>query len=418
MDLIRQRIRDAARLREAEARRRVLTPVGERRPGRVVIDGRELVNFASNDYLGLALDPRVTAELRRAAGTLGAGAGASHLLGGHQEAHAALEAALADWTGRERALLFSSGWSAALGAIPALIGGGDTCVQDKLNHACLLDAAILSGARLSRYPHLDVHGAHRQLQLAGPEGGQRRARGEAPAARLLVTDAMFSMDGDLAPLPALADLATRFGAWLMVDEAHSLGVLGPAGAGLTVASTLDATRVPVLMGTLGKALGGFGAFIAGDAELIEHLINAARSWLFTTALPPTLAAATAVAVDLARREDWRRERLQALGGRLASQLTGLGFSVGALPGPIYPLIVGDNARALALAAALKAEGFLVPAIRPPTVPPGTARLRVSLTADHAPADIDRFCAALARAMGQLPPPELPPPPLPGAIHAR
>lgn len=418
MDLIRQRIRQAAQLREQEARRRVLVPVAERRPGRVVVDGRELINFGSNDYLGLALDPRVTAELRRAAGTLGAGAGASHLLGGHHEAHVALEAALAAWTGRERALLFSSGWSAALGTIPALIGEGDACVQDKLNHACLLDATLLSGAKLLRYPHLDMHGARRQLQLAGPEGGMRRARGEGPPARLIVSDAMFSMDGDVAPLPALADLATSFGAWLMVDEAHSLGVLGPAGAGLTAASGLPAARVPVLMGTLGKALGGFGAFIAGDAELIEHLINSARSWLFTTALPPALAAASAVAVDLARREDWRRERLRELGGRLASQLTQLGFSVGALPGPIYPLLVGDNARALALAAALKAEGLLVPAIRPPTVPKGAARLRVSLTADHSPADVDRFCTVLRRALGQLPPPELPPPPLPGQTHVR
>ncbi len=349
------------------------------RAGRIVIDRRELIDFGSNDYLGLAQHPQLLEALRGAATV---GARASHLLGGHREEHAALEAALANWLGYPRALLFSTGYMAAIGSLFALLGRHDLCLQDRLNHACLLDGARLAGADLQRYEHLDVQDAARLLRCAP----QRRA--------LLVSDGVFSMDGDIAPLAPLAALAQRENAWLMVDEAHGLGVLGPQGRGACAALGLQAAEVPVLMGTLGKALGGFGAFIAGSELLIDTLINGARTYIYTTALPPALAQVLCVAVELARAADEPRAHLQQLIGHFRAGALHQGWSLLPSATPIQPLLIGDSAAALNLAQRLEAAGCYCPAVRPPTVPIGSARLRISLTAAHHIADVDHLLGAL------------------------
>ncbi|HEX7769735.1 MAG TPA: 8-amino-7-oxononanoate synthase, partial [Dokdonella sp.] len=266
----------------------------------VVIGGRRLLGFAGNDYLGLARHPRLVEALASAARDWGVGATAAHLLGGHRDEHAALEEDLARWTGRERALLFSTGYMANLGVLAALLDGDDLCVQDRLNHASLLDAARLADCTLKRYVHADVDSAARQLA----------SHAGAPA--LLATDGVFSMDGDVAPLAGLAALCSREGACLMVDDAHGLGVLGPEGAGSVAEAGLSPAQVPILMGTLGKALGVAGAFVAGSAALVDDLVQSARSFVYTTAMPPALAAATRASVAIARFEGWRRERLRCL----------------------------------------------------------------------------------------------------------
>lgn len=361
-------------------RRRALAD-GPATPLRVV-DGRPLVCFASNDYLGLAAHPEVRAAFEDGARVYGVGAGASHLLGGHSAAHQALEEDLAAHVGRPRALLFSSGYVANLGVAQALLGRHDTIHTDRLNHASLIDAATLCRARHLRYRHADA--AHLEQRLAGA------SRGRA----LIATDAVFSMDGDLAPLPALADLAHRHGAWLMVDDAHGLGVLGATGAGSTEHFGLGPDRVPILMGTLGKALGTCGAFVAGEDALIETLIQHARGYVYSTAPPPALAQATRAALALARAEPWRRERLQALVARFRRGAAQLGWTLAPSATPIQPLLVGDARRAVELAATLADAGLYVPAIRPPTVPRGGARLRVSLSAAHTDAQVDALLVAL------------------------
>ncbi|OZB61932.1 MAG: 8-amino-7-oxononanoate synthase [Lysobacterales bacterium 14-68-21] len=354
------------------------------------IEGRRLLGFCSNDYLGLAQHPQLIAAFKRVADDEGVGSTAAHLVCGHRREHAMLEEALADWTGRERALLFSTGYAANLGALQALLGGVDgvLCVQDKLNHACLIDGVRLAGGELKRYPHADVDGAARQLA----------SRPGAPA--LLATDGVFSMDGDVAPLAALAALAAREGATLMVDDAHGLGVLGAQGAGSVAAAGLGAAEVPVLMATLGKALGCAGAFVAGSAALIEGLTQFARPHVYSTAMPPALAAAALAAVRLAREEDWRREKLAALVARFRRGAAELGLPLMASTTAIQPLLLGDAEAALAASHALEAQGLLVAAIRPPTVPVGQARLRITLSAAHEEAHVDRLLAALER----IPPP--------------
>jgi 8-amino-7-oxononanoate synthase len=347
-------------------------------------DGRRLLAFCSNDYLGLAQHPALVAALKQAADDSGVGSGSAHLISGHRRQHAALEEALAEWTGRERALLFSTGYMANLGSMQALLQRDDLCVQDKLNHACLLDGAQLAGATLKRYPHADVDGAARQLAS------------QCEAAALLATDGVFSMDGDIAPLPELAALCRREGATFMVDDAHGLGVLGPQGAGSVAAAGLGQNEVPVLMATLGKALGCSGAFVAGSASLIEGLVQSARTYIYTTAMPPALAVATLAAVRLAQAEDWRREHLQALIARFRHGAAQLGLPLMASPTAIQPLLLGDAEAALAASAALEQQGFLVTAIRPPTVPQGKARLRITLSAAHQEADVDRLLEALSR----------------------
>jgi 8-amino-7-oxononanoate synthase len=347
----------------------------------VTIDGSEYLSFSSNDYLGLAADPRLTAAAHAAADRFGNGAGAAHLLHGHCHLHQMLEEALAEHTGRERALLFSTGYMANLGAVQALAGAGDTVLQDRLDHASLLDAARLSGARHGRYPHARVEALEPRLA---------RGRGR----KLVLTDAVFSMDGDRAPLAELAACCQRQDAILMVDDAHGYGVLGSDGAGSVAAAGLGDDEVPVLMATLGKALGCFGAFVAGDATLIDHLINHARSYIYTTALPPAVAGAALCALGIVREEPERRQRVLALATRFQTAAAQIGLRTVASTTPIQAVILGDAETALAAAEALAERGLLVPAVRPPTVPEGAARLRVSLSAAHTESDVDRLVDAL------------------------
>jgi 8-amino-7-oxononanoate synthase len=352
--------------------------------------GRRLLAFCSNDYLGLAQHPQLVAAFKRVADDEGVGATAAALICGQRAEHAALEEALAAWTGRERALLFSSGYTANLGVLQALLSGAQgiggepaVCLQDKLNHASLIDGAALAGAPLKRYRHGDTSAAARQLA----------SRPGAPV--LLATDGVFSMDGDVAPLRELAALCRRERATLMVDDAHGLGVLGTHGAGSVAAAGLTQREVPVLMGTLGKALGCHGAFVAGSAELIDGLMQRARPYVYTTAMPPALAAAALAAVHIARADDWRREKLQQLIARFRLGAGQLGLPLLASTTPIQPLLLGDARAALAAALHLEQRGLLVSAIRPPTVPAGSARLRITLSAAHEEEHVDRLLDALA-----------------------
>ncbi len=371
--------------RSAAGLARVLRTVSEAHHARVVIDGRQLISFASNDYLGLAGHPAITAALVDAAARWGVGATAAHLLGGHRAPHAALEAELAAWIGYPRALLFSTGYMANLGICGALLDSGDVAVEDKLNHACLIDGVRLVGATLRRYVHADVASARRQLIAA------------SGAAALIATDAVFSMDGDLAPLSDLAALAAETGATLVVDDAHGLGVLGVDGAGSVSAAGLGPLAVPVYMGTLGKALGGFGAFVAGEVDLMDGLLQFARTYVYTTALPPALAAAVAAAVAVARHEHWRRDKLAVLVRHFRRGAAARGLALLPSDTPIQPVRIGDAAAATRIAHALEQRGFYVPAIRPPTVPAGQARLRVSLSALHAESEVEALLDALVDA---------------------
>jgi len=359
---------------------------------KVVIDGRQYVAFCSNDYLGLANHPAVIAALARGAERYGAGSGASHLITGHSRAHHELEESLAAFTGRPRALLFSTGYMANLGALGALAQRGDRVFADRLSHASLIDAVLLAGGRLRRYPHSDA--AQLQAWLR---------RGDSSGQRFVITDGVFSMDGDLAPLPRLATLAREQRAWLMVDDAHGLGVIGPGGRGSLGHFGLGVGDVPILVGTLGKAFGTFGAFVAGSEELIETLIQFARTYIYTTALPPAVACATSAALTLAQAEEWRRERLHALVMRFNRGADQLGLAVrnpaAADPvTPIVPLIVGEPEDALAASAALQQRGLLVSAIRPPTVPRGSARLRLTFSAGHTEEQVDKLLDALAEVL--------------------
>lgn len=357
----------------------------------VIVDGRRLVNFSSNDYLGLANHPQVIAALQQGAERYGVGAGASHLVCGHSRAHHRLEEELADFTGRDRVLLFSSGYLANLGVIPALTGRHGTVFEDRLNHASLLDAARLAGARLLRYPHRD--GAALERALA-----------DSPAVdRMIATDGVFSMDGDIAPLVELASTARRHDAWLMVDDAHGFGVLGPEGRGSTAELGLTQNEVPILLGTLGKAFGTFGAFVAGSAELIEFLLQQARTTIYTTALPPAVAEATRCALRLSRTETWRRARLTALIEHFREGARQLALPLLPSNSPIQPVLIGDNEAVTAIGERLLEAGFLTGVIRPPTVPPGSARLRITLSANHGFEHVDRLLDTLAGLRAAGPP---------------
>ena len=375
----------AASKREADGLYRRLRTVDAGDGRYATVDGRRYLVFGSNDYLGLAHHPGVVAALGRA---VQAGSGAAHLVNGHTREHAALEEALAGWTGREKALLFSTGMMANAGVMQALLGSvaGSISIQDRLNHASLIDGARAAGAELRRYPHGDADGAARQLAL---HPGQ---------AALVSTDGIFSMDGDIAPLATLAGICRGEGALLHVDDAHGLGVVGPQGAGSVVAANLGMADVPVLMGTLGKALGTAGAFVAGSASLVEGLVQFARSYIYTTAMPPALAAASQVAVGLARAADDRRARLASHILRFRTGAGQLGLALLPSSAPIQPLILGEASVASAVANALAAEGILAAAIRPPTVPVGKSRLRLTFSALHEPSDIDRLLDALDRAV--------------------
>lgn len=354
----------------------------------VVVDGQPLLAFCSNDYLGLANHPQVIAAWQAGAERWGVGGGASHLVVGHSTPHHQVEEALAELTGRPRALLFSTGYMANLGAITALVGQGDTVLQDRLNHASLLDGGLLSGARFSRYLHNDAVSLASRLD-------------KAVGNTLVVTDGVFSMDGDLADLPTLAAVAKARGAWLMVDDAHGLGTLGNQGGGVVEHFGLGVEEVPVLIGTLGKACGTAGAFVAGSEELIEALVQFARPYIYTTSQPPALACATLKSLELLRRETWRREHLAALIRQFREGAQQIGLQLMDSPTPIQPIVIGDSAQALRLSRMLRERGLLVTAIRPPTVPAGSARLRVTLSAAHSEAQVQLLLNALAECYPQL-----------------
>ncbi len=349
----------------------------------VVVDGRPMLGFCSNDYLGLAADPRVAEAFRQGIERWGCGSGAAHLVTGHSRAHQQLEQELAEFTGRERALLFSSGYMANLAVITTLLGRGDAIIEDRLDHASLVDGARLSGARLLRFPHADLEAARKQLQTGTGE-------------KLLAVDGVFSMDGDLADLPALAALCRQQDAWLMVDDAHGLGVLGAHGGGSLEHWDLNARQVPVLMGTLGKAFGTAGAFVAGSGDLIETLVQKARTWIFTTALPAAVAEATRASLRIVQEESWRRERLQELVAKFHEGIVQLGFASPPSMTPIQPLIAGSAETALEWSGLLAEQGILVTAIRPPTVPRGSARLRITFSASHTDEQLQRLLTALER----------------------
>jgi 8-amino-7-oxononanoate synthase len=364
---------------------------------RLRVDGREVIAFCSNDYLGLADHPKVAEALVEAARRWGTGSGAAHLVSGHCSEHRLLEEALAEFTGRPRALLFSTGFMANLAAIGALTGRGDRVLEDRLNHASLLDAGLASGARFARYAHCDPAALENWLGANLPgavRGGAKRNRLRANFRTLVATDGVFSMDGDVAPLPELASVCRAHHAWLMVDDAHGFGVLGATGRGSLEAAGLTAADVPVLMCTLGKALGVFGAFVAGSETLIETLIQRGRSYIYTTAMPPALAAATRAALAVQAEESWRRERVLAHAARFRAAAVALGFELLPSDTPIQPIVTGSETAALAASEALLAAGFWVPAIRPPTVPPGRSRLRITFSAAHGDEDVDRLIAAL------------------------
>ena len=354
----------------------------------VMVDGERLLAFCSNDYLGLANHPEVVAAMQQGSAKWGVGGGASHLVIGHSTPHHELEEALAEFTGRPRALLFSTGYMANLATVTALVGQGDTVLEDRINHASLLDAGLLSGARFSRYLHNDSESLAKRLQ-------------KACGNTLVVTDGVFSMDGDLADLPAICAEAKQRDAWVMVDDAHGFGPLGATGGGIVEHFGLGIDDVPVLVGTLGKAFGTAGAFVAGSEELIETLIQFARPYIYTTSQPPAVACATLKSLELLRSEHWRREHLNRLIARFRQGAAEIGLSLMDSPTPIQPILIGSSERALALSAALKARGILVGAIRPPTVPVGSARLRVTFSASHGEAQVEHLLDVLAECWSRL-----------------
>jgi 8-amino-7-oxononanoate synthase len=355
--------------------------VGGPRGAWLSVDGRRVLSFCSNDYLGLASHPDLIAAAQRALADSGVGAGASALISGHAAEHELLEQRLAGFVGLARALYFSTGYMANIGVVTALVGRGDTVFSDELNHASLIDAARLSRADVEVYPHRDL------ARL-----DERLARCPSPT-KLVASDTVFSMEGTLAPLRGLLELCERHDAWLLLDDAHGFGVLGRGGRGALSQSALASPRV-IYMATLGKAAGVFGAFAAGDAAVIEWLVQRARSYVYTTGSPPALAAALVESLRLVEHDEWRRTRLREHVARLRTGLAGLPWKLAPSDTPIQALMVGSNALALELMDALLAAGIWVPAIRPPTVPAGTARLRISLSAAHETEDVDRLVEAL------------------------
>lgn len=379
--MLRERLREDLRRLDAAALRRTRVTHASPCTPHSRIDGEEMLSFCSNDYLGLAAAPEVAAALADAALAWGSGAGASHLVSGHCAVHDELETRLATFAGYERALYFSSGYMANTGTIPALVGRGDAVFGDRLNHASLVDGALLSRATLHRYPHLDLAALEHALAHSNA------------TRKLIVTDGVFSMDGDVAPLAQLLALAERFDAWLLVDDAHGFGVLGPQGRGTPAEAGLSTWRL-IYVGTLGKAAGTAGAFVAGNAEVVEWLMQKARTYIYTTAAPPALAAATLKSIELIEAGDGRRAHLAALITLLRSELALTRWKLLPSRTPIQPVCIGDNAETVAVSHALRKTGMRVPAIRPPTVPAGSARLRISLSAAHTSDDVRRLAAAL------------------------
>lgn len=345
-------------------------------------NGRSLVNFSSNDYLGLANHPALIEAAVAAAHKTGVGSGSSHLVVGHHSYHHQLEQALAQRTGREAALLFPSGFSANIGTLSALTDRYDEVFQDRLNHASLIDGARLSGAKLNRFRHQDLTHLEQLLMRS-------KAR-----RKLIAVDGVYSMDGDMAPLKELTALAKQYNAWLMVDDAHGFGWLGETGGGITDAMSLDQDAVPILMGTLGKAVGTYGAFVAGSQDLIDYLVQFARPYIYTTATPPLVAAATLASLQVLNDESWRRDHLRHLIALFREQAKVHGLPLMDSSTPIQPLLTGSADVALRLSQALLQRGFLTVAIRPPTVPQGASRLRITLTAAHTAAQVEQLIAVL------------------------
>lgn len=349
----------------------------------VTVAGKSYLNFCSNDYLGLANHPAVSKALCQAAGRYGTGSGASHLICGHHREHHELEQELAEFTGRPRALLFSTGYMANMAVVTSLLGKADAVFEDRLNHASLLDAGLLSGARFQRFLHNDI--VNLENRLVRSDGTRK----------LIAVDGVFSMDGDSASLEGLAACARRHDAWLMVDDAHGFGCVGPDGRGSVAARRLTPDDVPVYMATLGKAIGTAGAFVAGSEALIETLIQFGRSYIYTTALPPAIAAATRASLQLLRSESWRGERLHCLIKAFKRSASDLGLPLLPSSSAIQPLLVGPADAAVQLSVALQRAGILVAAIRPPTVARGQSRLRITLSAAHSDQHLDQLLNALA-----------------------
>jgi 8-amino-7-oxononanoate synthase len=383
MPVFSSRLRDLLAQRRSEGLYRQRLVLESPQGPKVILAGRQYLNFCSNDYLGLAAHPQVVASFRKAASQYGVGSGASHLVCGHSEPHHKLEIALAEFTGRPRALLFSSGYMANLGTLSTLLAAGDNVFQDRLNHASLLDGGLHSGARFRRFPHNNSAALERKLCAA---------KGDS----LVVVDGVFSMDGDVAPLAELSQLCARQSAWLMVDDAHGFGVLGSSGAGSLEAANLSVGEVPILMATLGKALGTAGAFVAGSELLIEALIQNSRNYIYTTALPPAVAAASLTSLQLLRSESWRRQHLADLIGRFRRGAEQLGLPLMPSSSAIQPLSVGRASAALELSEQLRQRGLMIGAIRPPTVAPGTSRLRITLTAAHSVEQVEFLLEQLAQ----------------------
>jgi 8-amino-7-oxononanoate synthase len=352
------------------------------------LDGRRLLNLSSNNYLGLAGHPEVRAAAAEAAERYGAGAGASRLVSGTGPLHEALEQGIAGFKGTEAALLFNSGYNANVGVIPEMVGEGDVVIGDELNHASLIDGCRLSGASKRVYSHLDPDSLEHHLKAACESFPRGR--------RLVVTDTVFSMDGDLAPLPEITALCERYDAALMIDEAHGTGCLGLGGRGAAVHMGVEG-RATVTMGTLSKALGGFGAFVAGESTVRQYFLNTARSFIFTTALPPAVVAAALAALAVLRREPELVCRLQENGGRLREQLRALGFDTLRSETQIVPVLVGESQTALEFARCLRDEGVYAVPIRPPAVPVGKARVRASVMASHSGGDLSIAVEAFGRA---------------------
>jgi 8-amino-7-oxononanoate synthase len=380
--------RDELERRRAGGLRRSLRHVDGAQGTHLDIDGRRVLSLCSNNYLGIADHPALAAAAARAARDLGVGAGASRLISGSMRVHQRLEERLAAFKGAERCLLFTSGYHANLGAIAALVRDGDAVFSDALNHGSLIDGCRLSRAAVHIYPHGDVDGLAEQLRSA------------TASRRLIVTDSIFSMDGDAAPLAAICDLAERYDAMVMVDEAHATGVRGPRGAGLVDELGLQ-SRVTVQMGTLGKAFGTFGAYIAGSAPLVEYLVNHARTFIYTTALPPPVVAAADAALTIVESEPERRAALQRNAARLRDGLTRLGYAIPVRESHILPVMIGDAEHATRVSAALLEHGVFAYGVRPPTVPPGTARIRATVMATHSDADVDAAIEAFRHARPPL-----------------
>ncbi len=351
--------------------------------------GRSYVAFCSNDYLGLANHPEVVKTLQQAAADWGVGSGASHLIYGHCHQHHALEEELAEFTGRPRALLFSTGYMANMGVIRALAEQGDHIFEDYLNHASLLDGGFLSRARCKRFKHSDIDDLEHSLESVGNTGR-----------KLVVSDGVFSMVGDLVRLPELAKTCDQYGAWLMVDDAHGFGVLGERGGGVAEHFGMGVNDLPILVGTLGKGFGTFGAFVSGSEALIETLIQYARTYIYTTALPPAVAAATRTSLKILQRESWRREKLQALITQFRHGVEQIGLELLPSATAVQPVLLRDDRLVMEVGAALRQRGYLVGAIRPPTVPRGSGRLRITLSAEHSEAQVDGLLTALADGVGE------------------